>query len=208
MRIIVFATQKGGCGKSTLAACLAVAAQEAGERVLLLDMDPKKSLSRWGSKRNDRNLLVRAVSPTQLPATLRGLTAHHVSLVLIDTPFLESPAALAAIKAADLVVVPARPATFDIWASEVTGRRLKLMGRDFVFLLNQCPPSGTSSPMQEATEALEAVGSLLRPRIRSRVAFLHAARRGKGVTEVNPKGEAAREIRELWLALRRRLPAG
>lgn len=143
MRTIVFATQKGGSGKSTLAACLAVAAQAAGERVFVIDMDPKKSLSRWGSKRDDSNLPVRSVSPAELPAALNVLTDHHVSLVVLDTPALELPASLAAIKAADLVIVPVRPAIFDIWASEVTGRKLKLMNKEFVFLFNQCPRDGT-----------------------------------------------------------------
>jgi chromosome partitioning protein len=70
MRAIVFATQKGGCGKSTLAACLAVAAQEAGERVSVCDMDPKKSLVRWAAKRKDGDLPVCAISSAKLPAAL------------------------------------------------------------------------------------------------------------------------------------------
>jgi cellulose biosynthesis protein BcsQ len=135
MRTIVFATQKGGCGKSTLAACLAVAAHAAGERVFILDMDPKKSLSRWGSKRNDSHLPVRAVSPAKLLATLSVLSERDVSLVVLDTPALESPATLTAIKAADLLIVPVRPAPFDIWASEVTGRKLKLMAGNLSFFL-------------------------------------------------------------------------
>ena len=49
MRVVALVNQKGGSGKSTLAACLAVAAQEAGERVFLIDMDPQKSLLKWGS---------------------------------------------------------------------------------------------------------------------------------------------------------------
>jgi chromosome partitioning protein len=110
MRIIVFITQKGGCGKSTLAACLALAAQEAGERVYAFDMDPQKSLIRWAAKRKDNNLPVQAVSAAKLPAELSALTQRNVSLVVLDTPALESPATLAAIKAADLSVVPARPA--------------------------------------------------------------------------------------------------
>jgi chromosome partitioning protein len=60
MRTVVFATHEGGCGKSTLAACLAVAAQEAGEHVFVLDLDPKKSIVRWGSKRHDPKLPVEA----------------------------------------------------------------------------------------------------------------------------------------------------
>ncbi|MGH6868232.1 MAG: ATPase, partial [Methylocella sp.] len=96
-----------------------------------------------------------------------------------------------------------RPATPDIWAAEVTGRKLKLMGKEFVFLLNQCPPA--RQRVQEGSAALEAVGALLRPHIRAHADFLEAARTGKGVTEVDSKGEAAREMRDLWIDLSRRL---
>lgn len=205
MRTIVFATQKGGSGKSTLAACLAVAAQAAGERVFVIDMDPKKSLSRWGSKRDDSNLPVRSVSPAELPAALNVLTDHHVSLVVLDTPALELPASLAAIKAADLVIVPVRPAIFDIWASEVTGRKLKLMNKEFVFLFNQCPRA-ENPQVREGITSLKAIGTLLRPNVRARSVFLDAARTGKGVTEVEPRGEAAQDMFALWLALKHRLP--
>jgi chromosome partitioning protein len=205
MRTVAFVSQKGGCGKSTLATCLAVAAQEAGERVFVFDMDPKKSIVRWGSKRNDPHLPVEAVSAARLPAALTALSKRNISLVLVDTPVLESPRALAAINAADLCIVPARPATFDIWASQVTGRKLQLMRKEFVFLLNQCPPVREASRVQQGIAALEAVGSHLRPYIVARANFLEAARTGKGVTEVDPKGEAAREMRDLWMDLSRRL---
>jgi len=205
MHIIAFVSQKGGCGKSTLAACLAVAAQEAGERVFVLDLDPKKSIVRWGSKRNDPNLPVEAVPAARLPAALTALSKRNMSLIIVDTPVLESPRSLAAIKAAGFCIVPARPATFDVWASEVTGRKLKLMHKEFVFLLNQCPPFREASRVQEGIAALEAVGSLLRPHIAARADFLEAARTGKGVTEVDPKGAAAQEMRDLWMDLSRRL---
>jgi chromosome partitioning protein len=211
MRTVVFATHKGGCGKSTLAACLAVAAQEAGERVYVLDLDPKKSIAQWGSKRNDRLVPVEGVSSTGFPAALTALSTRNVSIVIVDTPVLEwrPPLewrrSLNAVWAADLCIVPARPATFDILASEVTGRNLKLMDKDFVFLLNQCPPAREALSVQNSITALEAVGALLRPHIAARADFLEAAHTGKGVTEVDPKGEAAQEMRDLWLAVNRLL---
>ena len=52
MRIITLVTQKGGTGKTTLAASLAVAAHEAGEKVLALDLDPQGSLATWGDIRD------------------------------------------------------------------------------------------------------------------------------------------------------------
>ena len=51
MRSIAFLTQKGGTGKTTLAASLAEAAANAGERVIALDLDPQGSLCRWGKRR-------------------------------------------------------------------------------------------------------------------------------------------------------------
>jgi chromosome partitioning protein len=209
MHIIVFATHKGGCGKSILAACVAVAAKEAGERVFILDMDPKGSLMRWGARRNDPGLPVRAVPSVKLRPTLKALARRKASLVIIDTPALESPIALAAIEAADLSIVPARPATFDIWASEVTGRRLTLMDKDFVFLLNQCPPAPRATRVQNALTALAPIGPVLRPWVSAGVVFLDAASKGKGVTELDSKGAAASELRSLWHNIRRILePTG
>ncbi len=206
MRTIVFATQKGGTGKSTLAACLAVAAQSAGERVFVFDLDPKKCLVRWGVKRNDRSLPVRMVSPDKLAAGLNKLRARNITLVILDTPALDWPMSLAAIHAADLAIVPVRPAIFDVWASEVTGRKLKMIGKEFVFLLNQYPRALEDPHLREDITTLEATGEVLRSSIHARSVFLTAARTGKGVTEVEPKGKAAREMRALWLALKRRLP--
>jgi hypothetical protein len=70
----------------------------------------------------------------------------------------------------------------------VTGRKLKLMHKEFVFLLNQCPPVREASRVRKGIAALETVGSLMRPHIAARADFLEAMRTGKGVTEVDPKG--------------------
>jgi chromosome partitioning protein len=91
MRTIVFATQKGGSGKSILAACLAVAAQAAGERVFVFDLDPKKCVVRWGLKRNDQSPQVRAISSVGLAAKLINVRARKASLVILDTPALDWP---------------------------------------------------------------------------------------------------------------------
>ena len=50
--VITVAQQKGGAGKTTLAANLA-AAWAVGLRVALLDIDPQRSLSRWHALRED-----------------------------------------------------------------------------------------------------------------------------------------------------------
>ena len=205
MRTIALVTQKGGSGKSTLAACLAVAAQEAGERVFLIDMDPQKSLVKWGRRRTDKDLAVEAVAAAKLPAAMEALAKSNVTLVIIDTPATDSPSAEAAMRAADFSIIPARPTIFDIWSSEVTRGKLKTLDRDFAFVLNQCPALQDSQRVQDGAAALETMGGLLRPMIASRVIYQEAAREGLGVTELEPEGKAADEMRQLWTSLKRRL---
>src|SRR3954454_5973530 len=139
MHTIAFVTQKGGAGKSTLAACLGVAAQEAGEQVFLIDMDPQGSLLSWGQSRDVETPLVDATIPVKLDAALSTLAGNSYTLAIIDTAGADSAAA--AMRAADLCLIPARPTAFDIRASEETRDAIKSLGRASAFVLNQCTPS-------------------------------------------------------------------
>jgi len=66
MRAIAFLTQKGGAGKTTLAASLAAAAVNAGERVIALDLDPLRANERHpGLTRSRRPQAVGAASVYQ-----------------------------------------------------------------------------------------------------------------------------------------------
>lgn len=205
MRTLALVTQKGGSGKSTIASSLAVAAHEAGERVFVIDMDPQASLLRWFKLREDKSIAVEAVTPSKLGAALAALAKSGITLTIIDTPGSDSPVSQAAMKAADLCVIPSRPNAFDLWASETTRQQLKTMKKEFVFLLNQCPPSQQSQRVQDGAKALEAMGGLITPLIGARVDYQEAARHGYGVTELSPSGYAADEIRKLWSSLKRRM---
>ena len=108
-------------------------------------------------------------------------------------------------RAADLCLIPARPTIFDIWASEATRGKLKTLGKDYAFVLNQCPPMQESQRVSDGAAAIEAMGGLLRPFIVARVDYQEAAREGIGVTEIDAEGKAAEEMRHLWSSLKRRL---
>src|ERR1700689_5230726 len=92
MWTIAFLTQKGGTGKTTLAASLAVAAAEAGEKVITLDLDPQGSLARWGDPRAAAQApnkfraepLEREPLP-RLRAILDGLAGVGFTLAVFDT---------------------------------------------------------------------------------------------------------------------------
>jgi chromosome partitioning protein len=208
MRTIAFVTQKGGAGKSTLASSVAVAARLAGERVFIIDLDPLQSLVKWAAARQRTDIAVEHVPPAKLGKALAALEKKGITLVVIDAPGHESENFAAAVRAADLCVIPARPNVFDLWASEVTRAHVKDKGKDYAFLLNQCPPAQQTARVEQGAKALQAMGGLLGPLVSARVDYQEAARLGLGVGEHNPDGVAADEMRELWGSIKRRLKKG
>ena len=208
MRTIAFVTQKGGSGKSTLASSLAVAAAELGERVCVIDLDPQASLVSWSKTRELDDIAVVAATAGKLPALIGALEKKGITLAIIDTPGADGAASAAAMREADLNVIPSRPSIFDLWASAQTRAALKAAASDFVFMLNQCPPAQQTARVDNAVAALEEMGGLISPLVLARVDYQEAARHGLGVTEINPHGAAAQEMRALWASLKRRLARG
>jgi len=205
MRTIAFVSQKGGSGKSTIASSLAVAAHEMKEVVCVIDMDPQSLLANWAKTRGSRDIEVIVSGAARLPALLASLKRKGVTLAILDTPGAEGAASSAAIRLADLNIVPSRPSMFDLWASARTRAQIEEIRAEFVFLLNQCPPAQQSARVQDGVEALEEMGGLISPLILTRVDYQEAARHGWGVTEFNPHGAAAQEMRDLWQSIKRRL---
>jgi chromosome partitioning protein len=198
MLVVSFVTQKGGTGKSTLASSLAVAAHEAGDRVSILDLDPQQALVKWSMNRKKADIPVEAVSLDMLEPIIELLAESGVTLCILDTVGIDSATTAAAMNASDLCIIPVRPNVFDLWAGEMTRKIIRGMGKNCVFLLNQCPPAQQSVRVQTGVKALEAMGGLISPAIPMRVDFQDAARSGSGVTEINRSGQAADDIRKLW----------
>jgi chromosome partitioning protein len=208
MRTIAFVTQKGGSGKSTLASSLAVAAKDVGERVCVIDLDPQASLLSWRKTRKASDIGVIVAAVGRLPAVLKELEKKGITLAIIDTPGADGAASMAAMREADLNIIPSRPSIFDLWASAQTRAALKTTKSDFVFMLNQCPPAQQSARVDNAIESLEEMGGMISPLVLARVDYQEAARHGLGVTEINPHGAAAVEMRSLWSSIKRRLARG
>jgi chromosome partitioning protein len=164
---------------------VAVAAHQANEKVCVIDMDPHGSLMNWARIRAAGDIEVLASGAARLPALLATIERQGVTLALLDTPGAEGAASSAAMRVADLNIVPSRPSLFDLWASARARAALEEIGAKFVFVLNQCPPAQTAR-VQDGVEALEEMGRLISPLILARVEYQDAARRGRGVTELNP----------------------
>ncbi len=211
LRVLAVAVQKGGTGKTTLAASLAIAAAEAGEQVTALDLDPQGSLAGWGALRRDDTVAVDRIQPWEIGqlAEILGILAEQgTTLAVLDTA--GSSAGLApTLKDADFVLMPVRPSRLDIVAARPTLQSLVGLGlRDrLALVLNQCPPS--PSPRTSAYAAqLRALGVLAEPGIIHRVDHQDALATGLGVTEYAPDSQAAEEIRALWAWIDTKMRAG
>ena len=196
MKSIAFVTQKGGSGKSTLCINLAVAAQEAGASVCILDMDRQATISDWAELRGDQSPEVAQIDASQLDGVLARLADSHYDYVFIDTPGVDSPGTLSAIRAADLCVVPSRPTPADLRAFKPTLAAIYRLKKPFAFVLNQTP--ARSYRVRDAAEGLVELGILPEVNIVLRNDHQDAIGLGKGVTEFNPNGRAAEEVRSLW----------
>jgi chromosome partitioning protein len=206
MLTIAFVTQKGGAGKTTLAASLAVAAAHSGENVIALDLDPQGSLSAWGNRREGEGPSFERLTVERLPqdkipqlkAILAALDRKGFTVAVLDTAGVDSATSHLAMQAADLCLMPARPSRLDIEATGTTFRAVVRMGRSVAFVLNQCPPMPKSSRALEAAAGLKMLGVLAEPMISTRADFQDALAAGLGVTEYAPDGKAAQEALALW----------
>jgi chromosome partitioning protein len=197
--VITVAQQKGGTGKTTLAANLATALA-ASQRVALLDIDPQGTLARWHALRRSRTqptvpLGFSDVSGWRLPAELTRLRQAHDVVVIDSAPQVDTDAKLA-IRGADLVLVPIQPSPPDVWAAEGTLKLATDEGRAARLVLNRVP---AASRLGEAVRAdiLKRGLPALRSELGNRTGFALAFAEGLGVIEAEPRSQAADELRAL-----------
>jgi chromosome partitioning protein len=156
MMTIVLATQKGGSGKSTLAIGLAVAAKQAGHIVRLIETDPQATLMNWQARRDLAEPLVETVLDAgAIEPRLEALAQAGVTLAIIDTAGGISAATTAAIRHADLCMIPARPSVADIEATRSTLDVVRARKTPFAFILNQRRFVGHASTMPRPRSATQ-----------------------------------------------------
>ena len=198
MKTIAFIAQKGGTGKTTLALSLAVAAQEAGQVAVIIDLDPQATACNWGDRRKLEAPVIVDAQPARLVRALEKAEENGVDLALIDTPARSEKSALAAAKAADLVVIPCRPQIYDLETLPNSREIVNLAGKKpSLVLLNAVPP--WPGRQEEALEAAKTFEMPVCPKMLGhRAAFGDAAALGRSVLEYDSTGKAAEEVIEVY----------
>ena len=194
MDVVAVVAQKGGTGKTTLAVSLAVAAEHAGRTVGVVDLDPQASASNWGDRRETDSPVVVSTQPARLGHVLNAAREQGADLLLIDTPPRAEQAAMAAVKAAEFVIIPCRPAIYDLETVATTVELVRFAGdKPVTVVLNGVSPRGPKR--EQATEVLTTMGLRVCPTaLGYRAVFDHASALGLSAQEYEPRGKAAREI--------------
>jgi chromosome partitioning protein len=207
MYTVAFLSQKGGSGKTTLAVHTAVAAQESGERTVIVDTDPQKSATSWADARQAETPPVAPVAASQLSAVLKAARDDAMTLCIIDTAPHAAPDAARIASLADLVVIPCRPTAFDLAAAGSAVEIVRAAKARAVFVLSACPLRAPE--IAETRAVLEGYGFPVAPvAISDRRAFARAVASGRAVTEFDGEGRAAEEIRALWKWFKEQLTYG
>lgn len=197
MQTIVINSQKGGSGKTTLCAHLAVQAEKSGDGpVFLIDTDPQGTLSTWHEHREAETPQRVEVPLRQIAQGLAFLKKQKAKYCFIDTAPARSNENAEIFGLADLVLVPIRPSPSDLWAAVATVELLKEMQKPFLFVLTQA--KANASITAQAAAALSHHGPIAETFVADRVPYASSMTDGRTAIELSVKGPAAIEIESLW----------
>lgn len=197
MQTLTILSQKGGSGKSTLTVHLAVCAMMRGLKTVILDIDQQGSANRWNQIRaHDRKVDLAKIQAEQIALYLTIAKNAHADLVLIDTaPHSQSDGAIAA-QFADFVLIPCRPAMFDLEAIFSTVQIAKTAKKPFAVILNAAPRGKLADECRAFLEKNSV--PVLAITVHQWASLGHALFDGRSVHEFEPDGKATAEIEALY----------
>ena len=197
MKVVAFASQKGGSGKTTLAGHIAVEAERAGAGpVVLIDLDPQGSLSLWWKARGAASPDFLETTEDRLVADLKMLDERGTRLVIIDTPPAITATIGRVVATSDLVVIPTRPSPHDLRAAGATVQLCDRLEKPIVFAINAATPRARITT--EAVIALSHHGAVAPSVIHQRVDFASSMIDGRTVMELPNGSRSPEEIGGLW----------
>ena len=197
MKTIVITSQKGGSGKTTLAAHLAIAAENANNGpAVLIDTDPQQTLATWWNLRQAETPQLAPVNLRELPEKIEALAKAGFAYCFIDTPPALTEQNKQVLKLADLVLIPTRPSPNDLWSLGATLDLVKHSDAPFVFVLTQAKANARITIQTIA--ALSQHGQVFQSVVHDRVDYAASMTDGRTAIEINPNGPAAAEISQLW----------
>jgi chromosome partitioning protein len=200
MKTIVIESQKGGSGKTMLAAHLPVEAERNGEAAWIIDTDRQGTLSLWHERRKNDTPQRLDAPLERIADALKKVAAQGAAYCFIDTAPTISEQNTGLLRLADFVLIPVRPSPSDLWAVSETVALVKDAGKPFMFVVTQAKQQATITA--QAVAALSQHGRVAQAFISDRVAYAAAMTGGNTAPELATKGPAAQEIEALWTEIK------
>lgn len=185
--VITVAQQKGGSGKTTVTANLAIGFLRQGKTVALVDIDPQGSLGRWFMTRLETeagsvdNLEFATSSAWGITYEVRKLSENH-DIVIIDTPPKADSDLRPALRVADLVVVPVSVSHVDLWATEGVLDLARRENKEAMIVLNRARQN-TRLGAEVAQAAEKLMARIAEATLSNRVIYAEALGQGRGAAE-------------------------
>jgi chromosome partitioning protein len=195
--VIAVLNQKGGSGKTTIATNLAHALQRDGYTVLLVDSDPQGSTRDWNEANGGNIIPVVGLDRETLAKDLLAIS-HGYDWIVIDGAPQIAKLSAAAVKAADLVLIPVQPSPYDIWACAdlvdiIAARREVADGKPLAAFVISRAIKKTKLSGEISSTLKDYELPVLKHGTSQRVAYPTTATEGLTVFS-DPNGNAAKEI--------------
>ena len=208
-KIITLSNQKGGSGKTTLSANLAVLWSNSQYRVAVIDGDAQNSLTYWISARKkyygegDTGIDVLSYNSHSLGEDIKNIKRKY-NFIIIDSPPSISYDTIQIIKNADRIFVPVQPSPVDLMATIPFLNLAKQERKKPIVVLNRV------LPRVRLTEAMilrlrYAGAKISRSRISSKIIYAETFSAGRGVVDISVNSDASREIINLGNEILRNL---
>ena len=197
-KVISFTNQKGGSGKTTLSANLAVLWSNSGYKVAVIDADAQNSLTYWLEARkkyygeDDIDITSYNFDVRNLKEEIKQIKSKY-NFIIIDSPPSITFDTIQIIKASDRVFVPVQPSPLDLMATVPFLNLVKQEKKNPIIFLNRVMPRA------RLTDAMilrlrYAGAKIARSRISSKVLFAETFSVGRGVIDISVTSDAAKEI--------------
>lgn len=195
MKTIVFSCLKGGVGKTMHTAHLAVALEAMGQGpVVITDLDPQGTLSDWWNDRKSATpCFVNVRDAEDLPTKHAEMAKAGFEWLVIDTPPQTAAINRAAIRLADLVIIPSKHSKGDIKATLPTVDLCEEEHKKFIYLLNETNGVAVAN---SAVKKLAEFGPVIPQTIPKLNGYWQAMSVGLTINEIT-KGTGALLIDEL-----------